>query len=131
MRFHAAGDVGEALAVPAAAGSAEAREVVLVGAYVTGIAQRACLEDHLEEGHVPADAELLAVAHVRGGEPVVAVAHARVARAQVRHEASRCGAGGDLIVCGNLDLGEIGRGCGTDGYDGKSDRRATLRKICA
>ncbi len=72
VRFDAGGDVGEALAVCAAARGAEAGEVVLGRAHVAGEAQGARLEHHLEEGDVPAEAELLAVAHVFGGDAVEA-----------------------------------------------------------
>ncbi len=129
MRFDAALDVGEALAMAAAAGGAEAGEVVLVGADVAGVAQGAGLEDHLEEGDVPADAELLAEAHVLGGKSVEAVVDARIARAQVRHEASRGGAGGHLVGGGDLDLGKIGRDGGSDGWRRQERSQAMLRKI--
>ena len=73
MGAHAGRNILEALAGLAAAGGAEAGEIVLRGLHVAGsvavaVAERAGLEDHLVEGEIPANAELLAVPHVFDGQ---------------------------------------------------------------
>ena len=94
--FDAGRHVAEAFAARPAAGGAETGEVVLRWLDVTAEAQAARLEDHLEEGDVPAKAERLAVAHVLRSDALEARIEPRVARLQVRREAARRGALGDL-----------------------------------
>src|SRR4029078_1491911 len=81
--FDACRYVAEAFTVGTAAGGAEAGEVVLRGLHVAAEAERAGLEDHLEEGDIPPDAERLAVAHVLGGDILEARVNVRVARSKV------------------------------------------------
>jgi len=91
MAAHAGLDVLEALAALAAAGGAEAREVVLLGLHVAvavaaPVAERAGLHHHLVEGIVPAHAELLAEAHVLRGDGVVAQVEMRIALLEELHQ---------------------------------------------
>ena len=108
VRFDAGGDVGKGFAVGTAAGGAEAGEVVLGRAHVAREAQGARLEHHLEEGDVPAEPQLLAVAHVFGGDAVEARVELGVARLQVRHQASRCGTGRNRVTVCGLDGRKVG-----------------------
>ena len=123
MGGDAGGDVGEAFAVRAAAGGAEAGEVVLGRADVAGEAQGAGLEHHLEEGDVPADTELLAVAHVLGSDVVEAAVDLRIAGMQIRHQTTWRGAGRYFVGIRNSDFGKVGRlGWNDDGGKSESER---------
>ena len=72
LRQHAGGDILEALARHAAAGRAEAGEVVLPGPHVAREREVVGLQQHLEEGIVPADAERLAVLLIERGDVAIA-----------------------------------------------------------
>ncbi len=109
MGFDAGRHVRKALTVCSAARGAEAGKIVLRGPHVAAEPQAARLQDHLEEGDIPADAERFAVAHVLRGDSLEARIEARVARLQVRHEASRRGALGHLVAGGKFDFRKFGR----------------------
>ena len=115
MRLHAGWNVLEALTRLAAAGGAEAGEIVLRRLHVAGpttvaVAQRAGLEDHLIEGIVPAHAELLAEPHVLGGDALEAGTEVRIAAFEVFDETAGRDARRHCVLGAGLDIGHGARG---------------------
>src|SRR5262245_3329068 len=113
MRAHPRGDVLETLAAFAAAGGAEAGEIVLLQLHIPGAvtvaeAQRARLEQHLVEGIVPAHAQRFADAHVFAGDAAEAWVELGVAAFQVGEEATGGDAGRHGVVAGGLDRRQVG-----------------------
>ena len=97
MRLDAIGDCLEALALNAAARCTQSGEVELFRADVARVAQRIGFNDHLIEGHVPTDFELLAVAHVINAEILVALVQGWISRFQECANAPRSDAGRHLV----------------------------------
>jgi hypothetical protein len=124
---HAGLDVLEALAVRAAAGGPEAGKIVLLRLHVAGVAQRAGFQDHLIEGHIPADAELLAKAHVLRGNAVVARIEPGVAQLQEGHQPAGRDALRHRISGPRHDLRQLGR-CGCRRDAGEEDERPNSSK---
>ena len=107
---HASVDVGVAVAGNAAAGGAEAGEIVLVridvapAAVALLVGEEIRLHRHLVECVVPPHVPALAVALVDIGDVGKARFHARVAALQEAHQALRSDAGRHLVLGRGADL---------------------------
>src|SRR5258705_6144162 len=99
----------EALSVLAVTGGAETSEIVLRGPDVAGPVlvpherERAGLEDHLEEGIVPADVQVLAVPYVLDRDRVEAVVKPGVPGPEERRQPPRCRTGRHPVLGAGLD----------------------------
>ena len=130
VRFHTARDVGKAFTADTASGGAKAGKVVLMRFDIAGVFQESSLDQHLEDGIIPAKVHHLAVAHVFRCDGFELFCEPRIVLVDVRQQPSWSNArrNGVALTCLNGRQSRLGHGFVA--RNGKGNTRYGCQQEC-